>query len=97
MRVVWTQLATEQLDEAMAYIAQDRPATAAEWLEDILDLAGSLADFPDQGKMVPEAEREEIRELILAPYRLIYRRDEKAVYVTMLLHSRRHLSADDVE
>jgi plasmid stabilization system protein ParE len=47
MRVDWSELANEQLDDAMAYIARDRPATAARWLEHLLEEASSLADFPD--------------------------------------------------
>lgn len=97
MRVCWTELASEQLDEAMAYIARDRPSTAARWLEEILAQAESLADFPDKGRVVEEARRDDIRELIIRPYRIIYRRDEDAVYITMVLHGRRHLDAEDVE
>jgi plasmid stabilization system protein ParE len=95
MRVEWTELASGMLDEAMAYIAQDRPETAIEWLEAILDAASSLADFPEQGRVAPEANREDVRELILAPYRLIYRLEADAVYIALVTHSRRELHEDD--
>ena len=36
--VVWTQHAFAQLDEAMAFIARDRPDTATAWLVRIRDL-----------------------------------------------------------
>jgi plasmid stabilization system protein ParE len=36
MKVVWTEYAYAQLDEAMAFIARDRPETAMAWLELIL-------------------------------------------------------------
>ena len=97
MRVVWTRLATEQLDEAMAYIAADRPATAMQWLEHLLDSAGSLAEFPEQGRVVPDARRDDVRELIVPPYRIIYRRDPGVVHIAMVLHDRRHLDAKDVD
>ena len=99
MRVAWTRLATEQLDEAMAYIANDRPAVATRWLEQILDHADSLADYPDRGRIVEEARRDDVRELIVNPYRLIYRCDEEVVYVTMLFHARRNLDLwrDDLD
>lgn len=67
MRVIWTELAFAQLDEAMAYIALGSPQTAARWLDTILDAAGQLSEFPDSGRIVPEAARGDVRELILQP------------------------------
>ena len=51
----------------------------------LLDAAGSLSDFPNQGRVVDGAQRDDIRELIVSPYRIIYRRDEDVVYITMVL------------
>ncbi len=96
MRVIWTELAFAQLDEAMAFIALDSPQTAARWLDMILEAAGQLSEFPDSGRVVPEAARGDIRELIFSPYRLVYRRDSDAVYVTMVLHERQHVELEDV-
>jgi toxin ParE1/3/4 len=96
VRVVWTEHAHAQLDEAMAFIARDRPETAKAWLELMLDAGSSLAGLPDRGRVVPEASRDDVRELIISPYRLIYRRDRDVVTVTMVVHERRDLSAVDV-
>jgi plasmid stabilization system protein ParE len=46
--------------------------------------------------LVESTERDDIRELIISPYRIIYRRDESAVYITMVLHDRRHLDVDQI-
>ena len=96
MRVIWTELAFAQLDEAMAFIAVDSPQTAACWLNAILEAAGQLSEFPDSGRIVPEAAREDICELIFSPYRLVYKRDSTAVYVTMVLHERQHVEPEDL-
>lgn len=96
MKVAWTEHAYAQLDEAMAFIGRDRPQTAMVWLERILDAGASLAELPDRGRDVPEVAREDVRELIISPYRLIYRRDACAVTVTMVIHERGELSAEDV-
>lgn len=96
MRVIWTELAYAQLDEAMAFIALNSPQTAARWLNMILEAAGQLSEFPDSGRAVPEAARGDIRELIFSPYRLVYRRDSDAVYVTMVLNERQHVEPEDV-
>ena len=97
MRVNWSELAFAQLDEAMAHIAQDRPAAAVRWLEHLLDSAESLAEFPDSGPVSDEAKRDDIHELTVSPYRLIYRRDPSAVYITMVLHERQQFDVDDLE
>jgi toxin ParE1/3/4 len=96
MRVVWTEYAYAQLDDAMAFIARDRPETAMAWLELILDAGASLAELPDRGRIVPESAREDVRELIISPYRLIYRRDAQNITITMVSHERRLLSPEDV-
>jgi len=96
VRVVWTEYASSQLDEAMAFIARDRPETAMAWLERILDEGASLAELPDRGRVVPETSRQDVRELIVNPYRLVYRRDADVVTITMVVHGHRLLDAEDV-
>jgi toxin ParE1/3/4 len=96
VKVVWTEYAYMQLDDAMAFIARDRPETAMAWLELILDAGASLAELPDRGRIVPELARVDVRELIISPYRLIYRRDTDDVTITMVSHERRVLSPEDV-
>lgn len=97
MRVVWTELAFAQLDEATAFVAADSPRTADRWLHMILEVAGQLSESPHSGRVVPEVAREDVRELIFSPYRLVYRRGSDAVYVTMVLHERRNVEPEDVD
>lgn len=96
MRVEWTELAFAQLDDAMAFIARDRPETAARWFSAMLDAAQRLSRFPDSGRVVPEASRDEIRELVISPYRIVYRRDPDAVYITTFLHERQLSDEGDI-
>lgn len=96
MRVVWTSLAEEQAADAFAYIAADRPAAASSWLEQLLDRVKSLGKLPDQGRVVPEARRESIRELLVEPYRVVYRRDPDTVFILTIQHQRRDLGVEEV-
>jgi toxin ParE1/3/4 len=96
VKVAWTEHAYAQLEEAMAFIARDRPETAMAWLERILDAGASLAELPDRGRVVREAARQDVRELIISPYRLIYRQDAHTVTITMVTHERRGLTEEDV-
>jgi plasmid stabilization system protein ParE len=45
VRVVWSPLADQQVDEAVEYIAQDDPAAALEWLDHLLERVKTLASF----------------------------------------------------
>jgi toxin ParE1/3/4 len=50
--------------------------------------------FPDRGRIVPEVQDQGItlyRELIVPPWRIIYRISEKAVYVLSVLDSRQNV------
>jgi toxin ParE1/3/4 len=90
VRLVWSPLADVQVDDAVAYVAADDPAAALAWLERLLERVRSLADYPDSGRMVPELQREDVRELIVPPYRVIYRRTANAVEIAAIRHGARH-------
>jgi toxin ParE1/3/4 len=50
MRVKWLRRALTHLDEEAAYIAQDSPKAAAEFVEHLLASAALLADHPHLGR-----------------------------------------------
>jgi len=95
VRVARTEHAYFQLDDAMAFIARDRPETDMAWLQRILDEGASLAELPDRGRVVPETHRQDARELIVNPYRPVYRRDARVVTITTVVHGRRLLDEED--
>ena len=96
MRVAWSPLADEQVDDAVAYIARDHPTAALEWLERLLDQVKSLSVFPDSGRMVPELQRDDIRELIVSPYRVMYRRRDDRVEIVAIRHESRAFDEREV-
>lgn len=89
MRVVWTRQAESMLDEAVDYIAAERPSSALRWLDETMGRVRSLERFPDLGRIVPELQRPEIREVLVDPYRVPYHRDEQQVTILAVLHDRR--------
>lgn len=88
-RVVWSEGAARELDEATEYIAQDSLQSAINVLERLLDAAESIADLPDRGRTVPERDESRVRELLVEPYRLIYSAGESEVVILGVLHQRR--------
>ncbi len=75
------------------HIAVDSPQYAAHWVKRVFDAAEPLAQFPHQGRKVPEAAtREDIRELIMQGYRLIYWTNGEQVTVLAVVHGSRDLN-----
>lgn len=96
MRLVWSPLADRQVDEALAYIAADDAAAARHWLEELLERAEALRRFPDSGRVVPELGREEIRELLIGSYCVIYRHRGDVVEIALIRHQARHFDEDQL-
>ena len=96
MRVVWSPPADRQVDEAVEYIAPDDPTAALEWLERLLERVKALARFPDSGRVVPEIRREDIREIIVSPYRVMYRRKDDMVKIAAIRHEARAVDEREV-
>ena len=77
-------------------MAAERPGAAVRWFEELVDKTPSLALFPGMGRMVPEAQRTSLRELLVKPYRVIYRRDESEVIILAVHHAHRELGVEEV-
>jgi len=72
MEIEWSPLAIERVVELAEYIAMDKPGVAIEWASDIFDSTQKLEEHPKLGRIVPEINDEEYRELIEGNYRVIY-------------------------
>lgn len=93
-RVDWAEAAEHDLLGIVGYLADRNPASAVEVLERLERRAGALRSSPGRGRVVPELARlqvREYRELIVAPYRLIYRIGGSRVVVLGVFDSRRNL------
>jgi toxin ParE1/3/4 len=88
-RVEWTEGAHRELDEAIAYVAQDSLQNAARLLVRILQAAESLAELSQRGRVLPELDDPTIREIQVEPYRLIYSLGDTDVHILGVLHGRR--------
>lgn len=96
MKVAWSPLADEQVDDAIAYISGDSPTAALQWLERLLDRTKSLTTFPDSGRVVPELGRQDIREIIVSPYRVMYRRKVDLVEIAAVRHEAREFDEQEI-
>lgn len=72
MKIVWSPLALERVEDIAQYIAEDKPDAAIKWVDELFSTVERLADFSKSGRMVPEVGSPRIRELIFGTYRVIY-------------------------
>ncbi|MBI9083022.1 MAG: type II toxin-antitoxin system RelE/ParE family toxin [Desulfobacterales bacterium] len=93
-QVLWTDVAENDLKEIIEYISIRNPSNAKKILQKIKSKASSLYTLPEKGRVVPELQEQGIsqyRELIISPWRLIYRIAEKEIYVLSLFDSRQNV------
>ena len=72
MKIVWSPLSLERVEDTARYIAEDNPDAAIRWIDNLFSTVERLADFPKSGRIVPEVGSPRIRELIFGAYRVIY-------------------------
>jgi toxin ParE1/3/4 len=87
--IVWAHAADEDLDAAASYIHRDSPAYAATFVHRALEAGRSLSEFAERGRIVPQFRDENIREIFVHSYRLIYRIEEEQISILALIHGRR--------
>jgi plasmid stabilization system protein ParE len=92
--VVWSNIAENDLINILEYIADDSPPNALKIFKRIKQKASSLYTFPERGRIVPELRDQGIlqfRELVVSPWRILYRISEKRVLVLSVLDSRQNI------
>ncbi len=92
--ILWINTANEDLKEIIEYMANDSVDTAIKQLDKIKENAQKLSHFPTQGRVIPELAKQNIykyHELIISPWRLMYKVEESVVYVLAVLDGRRNI------
>ena len=77
-KVVLAPRAIEELRDIVLYVAPDRPDAAKRLGLALIEKTRVLGEFPFSGRVVPEFGDKFVREVILNPYRIVYRIDESA-------------------
>jgi len=94
--VWWTETAQRDLERIVDYLEERAPGAAARAFAEIRDHSQRLSRSPLRGRVVPELARFEIssyRELLISPYRLLYRVEEAKVWVVAVFDGRRDLES----
>lgn len=92
--VTWANVAENDLKNIIEYIAEDSPQDALKILNKIRQKASDLYTLPERGRIVPELQDQglfQFRELIIPPWRLIYRISERKIFVLSVIDSCRNV------
>lgn len=95
MKLRWTLRAVEDLSAIQRYIARDKPRAGRAWVAKLRQRARCAAETPLAGRVVPEIGRNDIREVLLGAYRIVYRLHDDAVVVLTVFEGHRSFSTFD--
>lgn len=96
MKIVWSPLAAERLKDITDYINEENPAAAQKFALAIFEKIEKIQRFPYIGRIVPEANRNEIREILLKKYRIIYKVENKIISILTIRHGRQILPPEEI-
>lgn len=92
------QSALEDLQAIQEYYrAQDVPYIGDEYVTAILGHCEMLQRHPDAGRVVPEFNLDQVRELIHSPFRVVYLRQATEVVLIRVWRSERQLELPESE
>jgi plasmid stabilization system protein ParE len=93
-KIIWSDIAEKDLVNIIGYIAADSKRDALKILNKIKGKISKLYNLPERSRIVPELKAFGIhhyRELIIPPWRIIYRISEDKVYVLSVIDSRQNV------
>lgn len=89
--LIWSPAARLDLWDVMSYISEFDRGAASRFGRNVFDSLEQLIDFHESGRIVPEFQNPNIREIILKPCRIVYRlnKEESLVEIARIWHSAR--------
>jgi addiction module RelE/StbE family toxin len=93
-RVEWSTPASKDLLNIIDYISRDSTDAAIRIFEKIKSICQTLNQTPERGRVIPELKEHGIfsyHELIVKPWRIIYRISDSKVYILAVIDSRRNI------
>ena len=80
-QINWTKKSLKDLRAINDYISLDSTFYAARFISKLIRRVDQLIEFPESGRMVPEKNVHEIRELIEGNYRIFYRLQKEKITI----------------
>ncbi len=97
MVIRWSIPAREDLRLIHQYIAHDSRRYAKRVIQEIAEKANTLAELPHLGRVVPEIGEDNVREISMYSYRIMYEVMSDTLVIHGIIHKRRHFKPDDLQ
>lgn len=96
-KVLWTENAIQDLHAIKDFISQDSTKRAVDWLQELFNRDENLSYFPKRGRVVSEFNQENLRELLIENYRLVYRVTPASIEILTVFEGHRQIPKKNVE
>ena len=96
MKIIWSLLAIDRITEIAEYISNDNAIAAEKWIDYVFNRVSNLEKFPKIGRVVPEVNRKDIREIIFKNYRIIYRLEKEHISILTVRHGKQILPYEEL-
>lgn len=94
--VIWTPQAHTDLKAIHDYITKNSDQNAKKVVRTLRRKADTLSELPRLGGVVPEIEQDDVREIAVLSWRLIYHIRREHIYVLAIVHKRRQLDPESI-
>ena len=88
-------VAKHDLNNICLFISRDSKNRADNLLHEIRFEVKNLLLFPEKGRVIPELNLNNYRELIIKSYRVLYRIEKDTIFILSILHMSREFNLED--
>ncbi|MGB7567448.1 MAG: type II toxin-antitoxin system RelE/ParE family toxin [Chitinivibrionales bacterium] len=96
MKLVWSPLSIQRIQEISDYIAADNLRAANNWIDSVFEKVEILKANPEIGRIVPEIGKSDIRELLFGNYRIINLSSKKQISILTIRHFKQILPTEEI-
>jgi addiction module RelE/StbE family toxin len=90
-KISWTRKSIRDLQSIHEFISLDSKFYANRFINKIVLRVEQLIEFPESGRIIPEKEQADLRELIEGNYRIFYRIQKNNVTILRIHNSAKNI------
>ena len=90
VKIRWSLQAAEEFEGICEYLEKNSPQYARLFAFKVTESVDRLKKFPNIGRIVPEIENLNVRELVYKSYRIIYRIKDGTIEIASIFHGSRN-------
>jgi toxin ParE1/3/4 len=93
--IIWSRQAQDDLATIRSFIARDSERYAQLTVDRLVTATDRLLSFPRSGRVVPEVGDENLRELLIGFYRIVYRLHKDSIGIATVVHMSREFAGPE--